>query len=497
MNDFDGRIVNDGVHNYNHGFSLPTLNNCEFKFEDEMNEEIDLHHNIECNIVESSNLDQIDTSNNLSMLCFNIRSMFKNFNNFKVEILESEVSYDVIGLCESRLTDESECLYMMDNYNFFSNNISSSKGGVCLFIKNNIKCKLRSDLTIKEEHLETIFVECVINGKQIVIGMLYRRPSSPVNLFLEEITTLMSKINQNCVLMGDMNLNLLNFDSDNNVRLFVNTMKEFMYFPVITKPTRVQNASANLLDHIWINFNHFNYHNSYIIFSCITDHFPVVYNYELNRTLEQYKTIKFRVSGEQCDEKFKTSEELSQHTKNHLKLISGHNNLNIQSNIEEPVPNEEKCKICGKGFATNDELNNHIKEHLNMIGGKNNLNIQSKKNQSIQDDESSVEQTDTLDKPNSSENEEEDMSLPNYTCDFCDKTFNQNKNLTLHKKEIHGITTSKDCKQCGKQFNRLDKLKLHILSVHDKRKDFHCSECNKSFSRSDKLSRHVRIVHES
>ena len=145
-----------------------------------------------------------------------------------------------------------------------------------------------------------------------------------------------------------------------------------------------------------------------------------------------------------CDEKFKTSEELSQHTKNHLKLISGHNNLNIQSNIEEPVPNEEKCKICGKGFATNDELNNHIKEHLNMIGGKNNLNIQSKKNQSIQDDESPVQQKDTMEKSNSSENEEEEMSPPNYTCDFCDKTFNQNKNLTLHKKEIHGITIQLD-----------------------------------------------------
>ena len=46
-----------------------------------------------------------------------------------------------------------------------------------------------------------------------------------------------------------------------------------MYFPTITKPTRVTDASATLIDHMWIN--RINYYSSGILYTNISDHFPI------------------------------------------------------------------------------------------------------------------------------------------------------------------------------------------------------------------------------
>ena len=69
-----------------------------------------------CSYVEPGNFDKIN-GNFLSIICSNIRSMNRNFDNFKTEILES-FHYDIIGLCETRLTDETVNLYKINNYHF-------------------------------------------------------------------------------------------------------------------------------------------------------------------------------------------------------------------------------------------------------------------------------------------------------------------------------------------------------------------------------------------
>ena len=83
--------------------------------------------------------------------------------------------------------------------------------------------------------------------------------------------------------MGDLNINILNHDHNNDAKLLVETFKEFLYFPTITKPTRVYNMSATLLDHIWINFGHTDTQKSNIVFTGITDHFRsyITINYAL------------------------------------------------------------------------------------------------------------------------------------------------------------------------------------------------------------------------
>jgi len=74
--------------------------------------------------------------------------------------------------------------------------------------------------------------------------------------------------------MGDFNLNLLKYD-ENPVHDLITLLYSHMFYPTITKPTRVTNTSATLIDQIWHN-NLQTYYSSGIIYTTISDHFPII-----------------------------------------------------------------------------------------------------------------------------------------------------------------------------------------------------------------------------
>ena len=81
--------------------------------------------------------DQLRKTNqhNTTLLSFNIRSMKTNFDSFRAEFSNFSEYFDVLGFCETHLTDDTQKLYMHPEYNFYSTNMSNSKGGVCLYVR--------------------------------------------------------------------------------------------------------------------------------------------------------------------------------------------------------------------------------------------------------------------------------------------------------------------------------------------------------------------------
>ena len=76
--------------------------------------------------------------------------------------------------------------------------------------------------------------------------------------------------------MGDYNINLLNVDKHAPIQDFADAMFSHSFFPVITKPTRVTDKSATLIDNIFYN-NYVENSSSWagILYTDISDHFPV------------------------------------------------------------------------------------------------------------------------------------------------------------------------------------------------------------------------------
>ena len=244
----------------------------------------------------------------MSILFNNIASMKENFDNFvstyftKVEDLPS-----IIGLSETHLTKETESVYNIDNYNLITNNVTSNKGGVAVFVNNNIESKVYHELCFKLEFIESLVIDCKISdGLSVTLAIIYRRPKTNFELFLDKLSFILNS-NQfkgrPCYVIGDLNLNLLRFSTNRDVQSLIAKFQSFNFFPIITKPTRVTAHSATLIDHIWSNDLSENIRTNGILLSDISDHFsPFVHiNEQVNKN-HVNTSITYRDFGHTNDE---------------------------------------------------------------------------------------------------------------------------------------------------------------------------------------------------
>ena len=95
---------------------------------------------------------------------------------------------------------------------------------------------------------------------------------------------------RHCVIMGDMNIDLLKFDSHRKTSDYLDNLFSHGFLPVISKPTRVSNSSATLIDHIYTNDITSSYHSG-IIINDVADHFGTFCIFQ--RKTKPKKSIKF------------------------------------------------------------------------------------------------------------------------------------------------------------------------------------------------------------
>ena len=80
------------------------------------------------------------------------------------------------------------------------------------------------------------------------------------------------------ILIGDFNMNLLDFDKNKRVQSFVNLMFRFGMIPTINKPTRVTRHTATAIDHVFTNTIMGNIEiKAAIVKTDILDHFPIIF----------------------------------------------------------------------------------------------------------------------------------------------------------------------------------------------------------------------------
>ena len=86
--------------------------------------------------------------------------------------------------------------------------------------------------------------------------MRKKDPSMQIKKFNEDISQLLQKIlleKKSIVLMGDYNINLLNYETDPSVESFIDTIYSNSLLPAIKIPTRLTSQSKTLIDNIFIS----------------------------------------------------------------------------------------------------------------------------------------------------------------------------------------------------------------------------------------------------
>ena len=89
----------------------------------------------------------------------------------------------------------------------------------------------------------------------MIIGCFYKHPKQGTHDFNKNyILPLIDKLSRekkDILIMGDFNINLLNYIDDKDTTTFLDTMFSNSFSPFITLPTRVRNTSETLIDSIF------------------------------------------------------------------------------------------------------------------------------------------------------------------------------------------------------------------------------------------------------
>lgn len=226
-----------------------------------------------------NNIKNCLNNNYFSALHCNIRSLNANFDHFSEMLHRLNHEFSIIGLTEIKIRIDS--LYTLNNeipgYKFISQPSLSNAGGVGLYINENLSFLLRSELSQSTSEYESIWIEVQSNlHENMLCGVVYRHPRGNASRFLSYINDtleVISKENKTCTLLGDFNLNLLNFETHLDTHEFINILSSYFYSPHIIKPTRITYHSATLIDNIFVNSLAHHTISGNLVYD-LTDHLP-------------------------------------------------------------------------------------------------------------------------------------------------------------------------------------------------------------------------------
>ena len=209
----------------------------------------------------------------------NIASLQKHHDALCTLLENLQYNFKLIGTTETGIKEgSSHTPINIPNYTFYQTKTTTSKGGTALYVLDSLTHKERTDLNIQlHGKMESTFIEIEQNNKKnIVCGSIYRHPTSNVEDFITYMVKILDKLiqeNKIILLMGDFNLNLLNYQSNTDVSNFYDSISSFMLQPLILQPTRVSEKSQTLIDNIFSNNCQYNSVSGNLI-SKISDHFP-------------------------------------------------------------------------------------------------------------------------------------------------------------------------------------------------------------------------------
>ena len=203
--------------------------------------------------------------------------------------------FDVIGLSETReqsngfLSDVN-----MNGYVIHSQHSNNSAGGVALYVKFKLDHFIREDLFVLEDEFETLWVEIKNSkGQTFLCCCAYRHPNTDIKKFNDHIDDIMQNLFKEkklLFLMGDFNVNLLNYECHIDTNDFINTMISHYLSPYILHSTRVTDHSATVIDDIFSSNTSYESISGNII-SQISDHFSQFMI--LNKAIVNYKTCSY------------------------------------------------------------------------------------------------------------------------------------------------------------------------------------------------------------
>ena len=159
----------------------------------------------------------------------------------------------VIGLSEIRLKNEvPKKNFEIPGYKFYNISSLCAAGGVGFYVTSDQISNKRDELSSRNTGFETILVEIVnLWPKNVLCCCVYRHPITDILRFNERLREILSaKENENKVIciMGDFNINLMDYENRAQTNDFISMMFSHHLQPSVLHPTRITDSISTVID---------------------------------------------------------------------------------------------------------------------------------------------------------------------------------------------------------------------------------------------------------
>lgn len=329
----------------------------------------DLPINNDCDYIDPNDLHTLQFQTcTYGILHLNIHSIPNKINDLKnllSTIHQQGYTIDVILLCETFINNLNKNLCHIEGYNLEEIHRSNkTRGGVAVYVREHIKYKTRTDISIFHEGvLETCFIEIENkSNKNIIVGEMYRVPGTDERLFLNEYNKILETINhehKELILGSDQNLDFLKINTHSNTKSFLDITLTHGMLPLITRPTRITHQSATLIDNIYITSTLAKSYASAILTTHLSDHLPclALVSCHVKRTKECKYIITRKINDTKVNQ---MNEILNNHDWTPLQYYDANHGFNayyevVKSTIDSVAP-EREIRISPKHVINNDYM---------------------------------------------------------------------------------------------------------------------------------------------
>ena len=188
---------------------------------------------------------------------------------------------DVILLSETWLTPFSPDL-TIPGYTLYRQDRHQKKGGgVAILLSNKLRCTVLDEINSNLRETECLAVSVSLrNGGTCIFCSMYRPLNSNILTFLASYNSLLSVIKKqkptNIIVGLDHNLDFLKSDIHQLTNDFIQNNLDFGLIPTVTRPTRITQSTATLIDNIFVSQNLCGKYVSNILINDTSDHLPVI-----------------------------------------------------------------------------------------------------------------------------------------------------------------------------------------------------------------------------
>ena len=232
----------------------------------------------------NSEVETVRNAIGLSVIHINIRSLNHNYEKLILYLESIHLHFDLIVLSEIWKHNVTFYANILKDYNFYYElPKNSSVGGIGIFVRNDVVCvRLRKYILYSscKNTVECICLKITKNNKTFIVLGVYRHPNGEIKEFVEMLEKILEEVRKEkkyVIIAGDFNINLANFNRNNDIKNYLNSLLINDFIPTILMPTRITLNTATLIDHIYLhqpNCENLQKIMAGNLYADITDHLP-------------------------------------------------------------------------------------------------------------------------------------------------------------------------------------------------------------------------------